>query len=193
MGTRFMSVGKGKDRKSFPIKASSHKISKNKFNNKSTKPKSRFKVPTLPNDPPRNPTVDELTPSERKRALNILNMLDSSGSGLDKEGKEMKKQLERKSKISTLPNDPPRFDEDEDQEPIVAQFSMGDTVMIEPDNDNDNYDEFRNMKLRITNVAINRDEHRGFDEGVGQALYDLETIHGKEVGFSLYDYELVSA
>ena len=193
MGARFMSVGKGKDRKSFPI-TKPKGTSKTRFNKKSTGTKSRFKFPTLPNDPPRNPTVDELTPSERKRALNILNMLDSSGSGLDKEGKEMKKQLERKSKISTLPNDPPRSDmDDEDQEPIVAQFSKGDTVMIEPDNDNENYDEFRNKKLRITNVAINRDEHRGFDEGVGQALYDLETIHGKEVGFSLYDYELVSA
>lgn len=85
------------------------------------------------------------------------------------------------------------FDKDEEQEPIVAQFDKGDVVMISPDNDNDNYDEFKGKKLRITHVATNIDEHRGFDEGVGQALYDLETIHGKEIGFSLYDYELVSA
>ncbi len=53
MGTRFMSVGKGKDRKAFPLKGSKNKVSKQKFNSKSTTTKSRFKVPTLPNDPPK--------------------------------------------------------------------------------------------------------------------------------------------
>lgn len=98
--------------------------------------------------------------------------------------------------IDALPTDRKArdmFDEDEEQEPIVAQFQKGDVVMISPDNDNDNYDEFRGKKLRIIHVATNRDEHNGFDESIGQALYDLETIHGKSVGFSLYDYELESA
>jgi len=53
MATRFMSKGKGKNRTVFPLKGSGHKVSKNKFNSKPAKMKSTFKVPTLPNDPPR--------------------------------------------------------------------------------------------------------------------------------------------
>jgi len=76
---------------------------------------------------------------------------------------------------------------------ITPDYSVGDIVMVSSDNDNEGYDDFRNKKLRITMVATNIDEHRGFDEGVGQALYELETLDGEEIGSSLYDYELESA
>ncbi len=76
---------------------------------------------------------------------------------------------------------------------ITPDYSLGDIVMVSSDNDNEGYDDFRNKKLRITHVATNIDEHQGFDEGVGQALYDLETLRGEEIGSSLYDYELESA
>jgi len=77
---------------------------------------------------------------------------------------------------------------------IDTEFKKGEIVMVSSDNDNDGYDEFRNKKLRITHVATNQDEHQGFDEGLaGSGLYDLETLDGKEVPFSLYDYELESA
>ena len=84
------------------------------------------------------------------------------------------------------------FDEDDEPKEIVPDYSIGDIVMVSPENDNEGYNDFRNKKLRITLVAINRDEHRGFDEGVGQALYELETLDGEQIGSSLYDYELVS-
>ena len=57
MGTRFMSVGKGKDRKSFPI-TKPKGTSKTRFNKKPSTTKSRFKVPTLPNDPPKFDTKE---------------------------------------------------------------------------------------------------------------------------------------
>jgi len=80
-----------------------------------------------------------------------------------------------------------------DKKSIDTEFRKGEIVMISSDNDNDNYDEFRGKKLRITHVATNQDEHQGFDEGLaGSGLYDLETLGGKEVPFSLYDYELES-
>ncbi|MCP6727440.1 MAG: hypothetical protein KJI69_05525 [Patescibacteria group bacterium] len=85
------------------------------------------------------------------------------------------------------------FDDDEETQEITPDYSVGDIVMVSPDNDNEGYDDFRNKKLRITMVATNRDEHRGFDEGVGQALYELVTLDGEEIGSSLYDYELESA
>ena len=59
MGTRFMSVGKGKDRKAFPI-TKPKGTSKTRFNKKPSTTKSRFKVPTLPNDPPRTKLNSEL-------------------------------------------------------------------------------------------------------------------------------------
>ena len=83
--------------------------------------------------------------------------------------------------------------EEPDQLIIRPDYDVGDVVMIRPKDDNEGYRKFTGKKLRIVHVATNRDEHQGFDEGVGQALYDLETINGKEVPFSLYDYELVSA
>jgi len=83
--------------------------------------------------------------------------------------------------------------EEPDQLIINPDYDIGDVVMIRPEDDNEGYRKFRGRKLRIVHVATNRDEHQGFDEGVGQALYDLETIDGREVPFSLYDYELVSA
>jgi len=56
MGTAFMSKGKGKNRTVFPI-INRKGTSKNKFNNKINvhhkNDNSRFKVPTLPNDPPK--------------------------------------------------------------------------------------------------------------------------------------------
>lgn len=66
----------------------------------------------------------------------------------------------------------------------------GDIVKII--SDNENYVEFIGLKLRITHVARNVKEHQGYDESVSpEKLYDLEVAAtGKEVPFSLYDYEL---
>ncbi len=74
---------------------------------------------------------------------------------------------------------------------IIGSFKVGQTVRISSENDNDNYDEYRNKDLVITHKATNEKQHRGFDSSIGQALYDLKVKKtGKEVPFSLYDYEL---
>lgn len=75
-----------------------------------------------------------------------------------------------------------------------TQFSIGDRVKVEPGNDNEYYDSFRNKILIVTHVATSRAEHGGYDEGVApDALYDFETLDGEKIPVSLYDYELVSA
>jgi len=53
----FITKGKGKNRKVIPISKSG--MSKRSFNNTPKKMKSNFKVPTLPNDPPRFSTDEE--------------------------------------------------------------------------------------------------------------------------------------
>ena len=76
---------------------------------------------------------------------------------------------------------------------MLANYKVGDTVKVSPENDNDNYDSFRDKDLIITHVARSIDDHPGFDEGVNQALYDLEDAGtGEAIDCSLYEYELES-
>ena len=76
---------------------------------------------------------------------------------------------------------------------IEQSFSVGDEVMIHPDNDNNSYNNYMNMSLIITDVATDEKDHPGFDDSIGQALYDLQTKRGEQVPFSLYDFELIEA
>ena len=70
-------------------------------------------------------------------------------------------------------------------------FKIGDLVKISEYSDNENYDEFRDQTLVIIKISTSEYDHPGFDAGMaGQGLYDLETLDGEEVPFSLYDYEL---
>lgn len=56
--------------------------------------------------------------------------------------------------------------------------------------DNENYTEFMGKKLIITHVAYSTSEHPGYDTSLaGEALCDFKTIDGKDVPFSLYEYE----
>lgn len=57
--------------------------------------------------------------------------------------------------------------------------------------DNDIYDKYRDVTLRITHVAYNEKQHPGYDAGMeGEALCDFVVdATGEEVGFSLYEYE----
>jgi len=76
----------------------------------------------------------------------------------------------------------------------MKHFKLNQRVRVNPSNDNDNYDKFRNEVLIITHVAKNRSEHSGYDESVSpEYLYDLETESGEEIPCSLYDYELIEA
>lgn len=77
---------------------------------------------------------------------------------------------------------------------MKTQFKIGNRVMVCPENDNENYNNFKNDVLIVTHVATNSDEHPGFDDGLkGSALYDLKTEDGTEIPCSLYDYELIPA
>ncbi len=65
----------------------------------------------------------------------------------------------------------------------------GDRVMIARDNDNENYDEFRDMVLVVVNAETGGN---GYDESMyPEKLMDLiveET--GEDLPFSLYEYEV---
>jgi hypothetical protein len=85
--TSFISKGKGKNRKVIPITKSG--MSKRSFNSTPTKMKGNFRVPTLPNDPPRSKIKE---PFEVGKAKNIP---PSELIGMQRQTK-------------TLPNDPPK-------------------------------------------------------------------------------------
>lgn len=76
---------------------------------------------------------------------------------------------------------------------MKTKFREGQRVKVSPENDNENYDSFRDEVLIITHVATNTNEHPGYDSGVGGGLYDFRTESGKDVNCSLYDYELIEA
>lgn len=74
----------------------------------------------------------------------------------------------------------------------MAHFKLGDRVKVNPSNDNENYNSFKDKILIVTHVARNEKEHPGYDSSVSpDYLYDLETIDGESVNCSLYDYELI--
>ncbi len=80
---------------------------------------------------------------------------------------------------------------------------VGDTVRIRTDNDNECYLDYCGMDLRVTHKATRympakeffaagrpQGYHPGYDASTGCALYDLETLDGTVVPFSLYDWEI---
>ena len=76
----------------------------------------------------------------------------------------------------------------------MATYKMGDRLKVAEDNDNENYDSFRDEILIVIHVATNKDEHPGYDSSLeGEGLYDFVTEDGREIGLSLYDYELEEA
>ena len=68
------------------------------------------------------------------------------------------------------------------------KFKVGDRVKVHPNNDNDGYDSFRDKILIITHAD---NKGIGYDEGMyPQGLYSFKDEEGREIGSSLYDYEL---
>lgn len=78
----------------------------------------------------------------------------------------------------------------EEEPDIEPEYEEGNLVKVAEDNDNSCYDSFRGKVLRVVKVSVSTEDHPGFDESVGQALYDLEALDGTPVNCSLYDYEL---
>jgi len=67
-------------------------------------------------------------------------------------------------------------------------LKKGQKVKISEENDNDNYDLFRNQTLIITHASVGG---RWYDDTMyPQKLLDLETEIGESVPFSLYEYEV---
>jgi hypothetical protein len=77
----------------------------------------------------------------------------------------------------------------------IGHYKIGDIVKVSKNNDNENYDDFRDKNLRIVDKITIKDNHPAFDESLeDQALYSFEDVETEEsIPFSLYDYELESA
>ena len=76
----------------------------------------------------------------------------------------------------------------------MKHFKINDRVKVSPNNDNDNYNLFRNKILIVTHVAKSDNDHPGYDDSLApEYLYDLKTVSGKDINCSLYDYELIMA
>lgn len=70
----------------------------------------------------------------------------------------------------------------------MPKYKVGQRVKVSSNNDNENYDSFRDKVLIITHAEIGG---RGYDQALyPQQLISFETIDGKEIPFSLYDYEI---
>jgi hypothetical protein len=74
----------------------------------------------------------------------------------------------------------------------IGDYKIGEIVKVSRNNDNDNYDDFREKKLRIVDKITKYDNNPAFDESLeDQALYSFEDVETEEsIPFSLYDYEL---
>jgi hypothetical protein len=89
---------------------------------------------------------------------------------------------------------------------IAKRFNVGDRVKLSPVGlENENYEKFSEVELVVSSVATKymkaaefyangqpHGYHPGFDQGAGAALYDLETVTGTPLPFSLYDWELTA-
>lgn len=76
----------------------------------------------------------------------------------------------------------------------MRHFRLNQKVKVNPLNDNENYNSFRNEVLIVKHIAKDKTDHPGYDSSVSpEYLYDLQRINGEEINCSLYDYELVPA
>ena len=67
-------------------------------------------------------------------------------------------------------------------------YQIGDRVRVRKENDNENYDDFRDKTLVITHAEIGGP---GYDRSVyPEQLMCFETEDGTDVPFSLYEYEV---
>jgi hypothetical protein len=75
---------------------------------------------------------------------------------------------------------------------MIGDYEVGDFVKVFRYNDNENYDDFRDKKLKIVDKITIKDNHPAFDDALeNQALYSFEDVETNEdIPFSLYDYEL---
>jgi hypothetical protein len=69
-------------------------------------------------------------------------------------------------------------------------YKVGQQVKVSSEDDNENYDDFRDKVLIVTHAEVGG---LGYDDSVyPQQLMCFETIEGEEIPFSLYEYEVES-
>ena len=67
-------------------------------------------------------------------------------------------------------------------------YKIGSRVMVSSENDNENYNSFRDKVLIVTHAEVGG---LGYDSSVyPQQLMCFETVDGDDVPFSLYEYEV---
>ena len=74
---------------------------------------------------------------------------------------------------------------------FITMYEIGDRVIIAQDNDNENYDDFRDKVLIVTHIATSEDETPAYDSTMdGMQLMDFDLEEGGEFPFALYEYEV---
>lgn len=68
----------------------------------------------------------------------------------------------------------------------MTGINIGDKIKIV--SDNDTYNKWKNKTWTIDNIAYSREEHQGYDEGVGGALV---SCNGLSVSLYEYEFEIV--
>ena len=70
----------------------------------------------------------------------------------------------------------------------MHEYKVGQRVKVSNNNDNENYDSFRDKILIITHAEIGG---RGYDKTMfPMKLMCFRTEDGQDIPFSLYDYEI---
>jgi len=70
-------------------------------------------------------------------------------------------------------------------------YELGDHVKVSDQNDNENYDSFKDKTLVVTSIAICEEHHPGYDKSMlWMQLMDFKTVEGEEINCSLYEYEV---
>jgi hypothetical protein len=70
-------------------------------------------------------------------------------------------------------------------------FKIGDRVKLTADaKQNSCYKNWCNKVLIITHIALDKNDHPGFDTAVNQALYSFKFENGLNCPCSLYHYEI---
>lgn len=65
-------------------------------------------------------------------------------------------------------------------------MEVGDKFMLTDDAIANYGDDYSGRIFTVSYVSNSKDDHQGYDEGVGQPLYDAE-----ELTFSVYEFEVI--
>ena len=211
--------GKGEGKKFIPTEHKPKGVSKEKIatSGKSSKLDNSKLLAKKTNNLITKEKAQSLSDGDLKRSIDFVNRifsnqtqhLESNGGKFDSDvsEKQHEKTLDTLNMLIELRQQRKdggrnmthleNFDDDEDEPEKIEpnpDYKVGDRVRVSSENDNENYDDFKDKILIVTDVTTIDDDHPAFDETMGsEGLYSFKTEDGKEVHSSLYDYELQSA